>query len=86
MFVFSRRLECIQIAAYMLPDDSTRSLTVFNSWDEFPELIPASKIIQAFQDKSKRLGKKKASQSDMDGDGRPIMVADDFDNDDIMVV
>ena len=58
----------------MLTDDSTRASTVVSSWSEFPELIPASKIIQIFQDKHKRVGKQKTQQVEKEGDDKVISV------------
>ncbi|KAF8872973.1 hypothetical protein CPB84DRAFT_1639759, partial [Gymnopilus junonius] len=46
---FSRGGLNVSKLRHMLSDDSTCSSTVLNSWSKFPELIPASKIIQTFQ-------------------------------------
>ena len=58
----------------MLTEDSTCASTVVSSWSEFPKLIPASKIIQIFQDKHKRVGKQKRQQVEKDSDDEVISV------------
>ncbi|PPQ84242.1 hypothetical protein CVT26_013048 [Gymnopilus dilepis] len=56
---FSRGGLNVSKLRHALSDESTRASTVVNSWSEFPELIPAAKIVELFQDKQSRLGKQK---------------------------